>query len=228
VDLTLTGAAGLRRRPLVFVADLDHPHLAPEDLHHFERVLRVARGAPVTLGDGDGRWREARFGPEPEPVGAVGREVALQPALTVAFVPIKAQGPEWQVQKLTELGVDEIVPVVSARSVVRWDGARAARQHERLIRVAREACLQCRRLTLPRVSPLVSLDLFLDQCRDRGRPAVLADPAGSVMEPVRLPGHVLRAETAAVAAATVACGLRAGLLAPGSQSPRPGDTHRPS
>ncbi len=224
-------AAELRRRPLVLVDDLAAPRLSPGDAHHFSRVLRLAPGRPVTLADGRGGWCEARFGPEPEPVGPVTVEPAAVPALCVGFVPVKGEGPEWYVQKLTELGIDEIVPLVSERSVVRWDGPRAARAHERMVRAAREACLQCRRLHLPTVAPLTDLARFLEE-----RPgAALADPEGPPPGPgvtailvgpeggfspaelalaplVALPGHVLRAETAAVMAAGVLVGLRSGLL----------------
>ena len=60
---------GLRHRPLLFVDDLDHPTLTDADYHHFRRVLRVERGAPIVLGDGAGGWRTARFDAEPEPSG---------------------------------------------------------------------------------------------------------------------------------------------------------------
>ena len=72
--------------------------------------------------------------------------------LTVAFAPAKGDRPEWVVQKLTELGVDRIVPLQTARSVVRWDGERGRRAVERLRRVAREAAAQSRRAYLPEVS----------------------------------------------------------------------------
>ena len=71
-------------------------------------------------------------------------EPAAVPALTVAFAPVKGERPEWVVQKLTELGIDRIVPLVSERSVVRWSGARGKATVERLRRVAREAAAQCR------------------------------------------------------------------------------------
>ena len=59
------------------------------------------------------------------------------PELTVGFALVKGERPEVGVQKLTELGVDRIVPFVAARSVVRWDPTGPARQVERLRRVAR-------------------------------------------------------------------------------------------
>ncbi|MEZ5406465.1 MAG: RsmE family RNA methyltransferase [Acidimicrobiales bacterium] len=233
-------AAELRRRPLVLVDDLAAPRLSPDDAHHFSRVLRLAPGQTVTLGDGRGGWCEARFAVEPEPVGPVVVEPAPAPVLCVGFVPVKGEGPDWYVQKLTELGIDEIVPLVSERSVVRWDGNRAARAHERMVRAAREACLQCRRLHLPAVAPVTGLARFLAERvgagAGRGSGVALADPDGAppasglvtvVVGPeggfspaelalapaVALPGHILRAETAAVVAAGVLAGLRSGLLA---------------
>ena len=44
-----------------------------------------------------------------------------QPEITIAFALVKGERPEWVVQKLTEVGVDRIVPFVAERSVVQWD-----------------------------------------------------------------------------------------------------------
>ena len=79
-----------------------------------------------------------------------------QPRLGVAFALIKGGRPELVVQKLVELGIDDIRPFAASRSVVRWDEAKAVKNHERLERVAREAVMQCRRAWLPTVHPAVS------------------------------------------------------------------------
>ena len=216
------------------MADLDRPSLAPEDHHHLERVLRLRKGAEVTVCDGRGGWRACRFGPELEAVGEVVREARPSPPVEVAFALVKGERPEWVVQKLTELGADRVVPFAAARSVVRWDAARAARQVERLRRVAREAAGQSRRTWLPDVEEVATFDQVAD------RPgAVLADrggeppwlPAGPVLvgpeggwgheergrdlPRMALGPHVLRAETAAAAVGTLLVALRAGLVAPG-------------
>ncbi len=141
-----------------FVDDLDAPVLSAEDRHHLERVLRLRPGQPVTVADGAGRWRAVRFGPSLEPAGAVEAEPEPTPPISVAFALVKGDRPELVVQKLTEIGVDVIVPFLAARSVVQWDGDRAARRHERLVKVAREAAMQCRRARLPRVEPVRTFD----------------------------------------------------------------------
>ena len=85
-------------------------------------------GAPRGPGPRPGRFLVGRRRRRPPP--------PARPAVTVAFVPTKGDRPEWVIQKLTELGVDRIVPP-SRRSVVRWDGDRGERAAERLRRVAR-------------------------------------------------------------------------------------------
>ena len=69
-----------RGGPHVFVADLDSPRFDEDDYHHLARVLRLRDGAPMTIGDGRGAWRLARFrldlgvGPEPDGEVAAGTE----------------------------------------------------------------------------------------------------------------------------------------------------------
>lgn len=182
------------------------------------------------VGDGAGSWRPARFGEELEPAGEVVQGPAPEPVLTVGLTPVKGDRPEWAVQKLTELGVDRIVVLRAERSVVRWDGERAAGHLERLRRIAREAAMQSRRARLPEVTgvhaPHEVPGAVLAQ--PGGRPLTAADhsvlcgPEGGwtdaervlVGQHVGLGPHVLRAETAAVAAGTLLVGLRDGLVRP--------------
>jgi 16S rRNA (uracil1498-N3)-methyltransferase len=222
VDLDAKGHA--------FVLDLDNPALEPDDQHHLARVLRLRTGATITVADGHGAWRRCTFGDELEPIGPVEHDPEPAPALTVAFAVVKGERTEWAVQKLAELGVDRIVPLVTERSVVRWDGPRAAHQHERLQRIARSAAMQSRRSRLPTVEPLTPFAEITDE------EFALADPAGSspsLLYPsvaigpeggwsetergrgryrVRLAATVLRTETAAVAAGALLTALRADLI----------------
>ena len=142
----------------VFVPDLSAPELATGDRHHLEQVLRLRVGEAVTASDGAGRWVACRWvgGAALEVDGEVVVEPAPTPLVTVAFSPVKGDRPEWAVQKLTELGVDRIVPLVAARSVVRWTGDRGAAVVERWRRVAREAAMQSRRAWLPAVEEAVA------------------------------------------------------------------------
>ena len=172
----------------VLVDDLAAPGLGTDDAHHLGRVLRLRPGAEVCATDGQGGWRSTTFagGDRLDPAGDVHQEPRPEPLLTVAFAPVKGDRPELVVQKLTEVGVDRIVPLVTARSVVRWDADRAAKQMERLRRVAQEACAQCRRLWLPEVGlggtgadgPVTPADLLAELGADG---TVLGEPGGGAL-----------------------------------------------
>src|SRR4051794_39478019 len=109
----------------VFVDDLDALELADDDHHHLARVLRLRTGDELTASDGAGRWRQCRFGTPLEPLSPIEFDEPPQPEITIAFALVKGQRPEWIVQKLTEIGVDRIVPFLAERSVVQWDDEKA-------------------------------------------------------------------------------------------------------
>ena len=215
--------------PLAFVGDLDAPLLDPADRHHLERVLRLRTGDPLSVSDGRGRWRPCRFGGRIEPVGDIVELPAPYPSLTVCFALIKGERPELVVQKLTEIGIDRIIPFAAKRSVVRWDPTRSDRHLDRLRTVARAAAAQCHRPRLPDVEPIARFDEVAAlqgaaRC-DRegdppslGAPVLLVGPEGGwadeerSLPAVALGEHVLRAETAAVVAGTLLAALRGGLV----------------
>lgn len=184
----------------VLVTDPDAPLLADADRHHLARVLRLRPGEAVVATDGRGRWRRCRYGEgELVPDGPLEEEPAPYPALTVAFAPVKGDRPEWAVQKLTELGVDRIVPLVTERSVVRWTGDRRAHAVERLRKVAAEAAAQSRRVWLPEVTDIQTLAELaeLTALAGPGEPAGRAAvPALALAQPG---GPPLSATTTAVA-----------------------------
>jgi 16S rRNA (uracil1498-N3)-methyltransferase len=230
----------------VFADDLGHLTLSAEDSHHLDRVLRLRAGEEVILSDGMGHWRRTLWtkGHSLEPLAdgvgpggdsSVQFDAAPPPPLTVAFAPTKGERPEWVVQKLTELGIDRIVPLVSERSVVRWQGARGATAVERLRRVAREAAAQCRRVWLPEVTAVIEFGQ-LSALAEPGK-VVLAqlsgdrlgtnqtvvavgpeggwssDELGTGLPTVGFGLSVLRAETAAVTAGALMVSLRTGTVA---------------
>jgi 16S rRNA (uracil1498-N3)-methyltransferase len=237
----------------VFVDDPAQPVLAEEDEHHLARVLRLRAGEEVVVSDGVGGWARAvwRGGAELEPLrgadgvggdGSVQFEDRMRPELTVVFAPVKGERPEWVVQKLTELGIDRIVPLRSERSVVRWTGERGRATVARLRRVAREAAAQCRRVWLPEVAETVGFaevaglgapgEVGLAQLSG-GRPTlaqrvVAVGPEGgwstgelaSGLPTVGFGLSVLRAETAAVTAGALLVSLRTGTVAAVGGSPQ--------
>jgi 16S rRNA (uracil1498-N3)-methyltransferase len=203
----------------VFVASLDDPQPHPDDAHHLFRVLRLRDGEVVTVSDGEGGWRPTVVSNGVLlPSGDVQHDDTAPRGCVAAAIP-KGDRCEWMVQKLTELGVGEIVLLHCDRSVVRWEGDRGAKQLARMRRVAREASMQSRRVWLPDVTGPVPFAAVAARPR-----TVLAEPDGDAqVEPecivigpeggfsaaeldlgvpqVRLARTVLRVETAAVVAA---------------------------
>jgi 16S rRNA (uracil1498-N3)-methyltransferase len=229
----VTGALDELCGPLVFVDDLDAPSLSAQDRHHLSRVLRLTPGAPVVASDGRGSFRPCRVAADLEPTGAVATVPRVEPAITVAFALTKGERPELAVQKLTELGVDRIVPFAAARSVARWDEGRAGRRVGRLQAVARAAAMQSRRSWLPQVDavtnfaeaaalPGASLAVSGGEPPSLTHPTILVGPEGGWSEEelvtglpwVGLGDGVLRAETAAITAGALLAALRAGLVGP--------------
>jgi 16S rRNA (uracil1498-N3)-methyltransferase len=225
-----TESPGWRRsHPLVFVDDLSAPMLDEGDFRHLTRSLRLEIGADITIADGAGRWCAARLALRPEPAGDVVVTGPQEFPIVVAFTPVKGQKVEWILQKLTEIGVQRMVPLIADRSVVRWDGERRDKLTERWPRVVREAAMQSRQVHLPIVDSPTSVADHLSQWPE----AVLADPDGEpighgtrhlligpeggwsnkerqLARAVSLPGGVLRAETACVVGAAMLAALREG------------------
>ncbi len=207
----------------VFVDSLDDLTLQPDDAHHLFRVLRIRDGERVTVTDGRGSWLVTEVvGQTLRPVGDSIKE-PVGPLLTIASAIPKGDRAEWMVQKLTEIGVAEIVLLHCERSVVRWEGDRAVRQLARATRVAREAAMQSRRVWLPLVTgPRPCADVLAlegvavaepngQAAGDLGwRPStVVIGPEGGFSDRelaaasalVALGPNVLRIETAAIVAA---------------------------
>lgn len=75
----------------------------------------------------------------------------------------KDQKMEWIIQKAAELGVRDILPVMTERGVVRLAGDRAGQRVERWQRVAGEAARQCRTAWTPRVGSIMPVADLLEK-----------------------------------------------------------------
>ena len=216
----------------VFVRSLEIPSLSTDDQHHLLKVLRVKSTDQITVSNGVGAWITATISKDGD-VRATSELFVVEPptwSLCVAFAPVKGEKPELIVQKLTELGIDEIIPLApTARSVVRWDSVKAEKQTARLQRVANEASMQSRRVWLPVVHPVTKLADLISRTEvafaEPGgveitgfhRTIVIGPEGGFAPEEldgsvsrVSLGESVLRAETAAIVAGALMTRCRRG------------------
>lgn len=160
------------------------PTLTPEDVQHALRVLRVAPGDRLVGLDGKGaawplvvaeagrRTLELTLAGAPTHEPAPGTRGA-PPAIEVGVSLPRGSRAEDLLQRLTQLGVARVTPLVTERSPPHAREAGEARR-ERLARAGREAAKQCGRLWFPEVGPTTSLAAWL--ASRGGAPAAWLDP----------------------------------------------------
>jgi 16S rRNA (uracil1498-N3)-methyltransferase len=147
----------------VIVADEAHRHLS--------RVLRARSGDTLTLFDGQGREVDAVVvsvererttlslgAPRAAPASAGARILLLQSLA-------RGERMDWIVQKTTELGVAQIVPVAAERSVVRVGAAESPARRARWQKIAREAARQCGRADVPAIAEPIALAAAVEAWR---------------------------------------------------------------
>lgn len=143
--------------------------LPPDAAHHASRVLRLRVGDAVEIFDGIGnecrgliaelsgkRVTVANISPN-----NIGRESPLHVVLAQALS--SSEKMDWIIQKSTELGVTEIQPLATERSVARLSAERAANRLAHWQQVAISACEQCGRNMLPKIHAPLDLMAWLQQ-----------------------------------------------------------------
>jgi 16S rRNA (uracil1498-N3)-methyltransferase len=148
----------------------------PPQAHYLAHVMRRAAGDSVVLFNGaDGEWQAQiatlRGDRAALVVGRRLRPQAPEADLWLAFAPLKRDATDLLVQKATELGAAELLPVATART-------NAARINpQRLTAIAIEAAEQCERLTVPRIHDMIDLPGLLRDWPDERRLVVAIERA---------------------------------------------------
>lgn len=145
--------------------------LPPEAAHHANRVLRLRTGNAVQLFDGNGNALDAVI------AQISGKRVVLekltpcpgepQPPLHIVLAQAlsSSEKMDWVIQKATELGVAEIQPLDTERSVARLSPERVARRLEHWRQVSISACEQCGRNVLPAIHAPIDIMAWLQQMK---------------------------------------------------------------
>jgi 16S rRNA (uracil1498-N3)-methyltransferase len=140
----------------------------PDDVLRHVQVLRLKAGDSLALFNGEGGEYSAEL---------VSLERRSGTAKIRAFHAVDAEPPyrltlaqgvaggdkmDWLVEKAVELGASAVVPLTTARGVVRLSGERAQRRHQHWEGIVRAACEQCGRNRLPHVAPVGEIGAWLD------------------------------------------------------------------
>jgi 16S rRNA (uracil1498-N3)-methyltransferase len=144
--------------------------LTKEQQHYLNRVLRLQAGDRFIAMDGGGHWWSAII--EAQETGlfaSITEEIAVNRELPVA-VTLMAALPKGNafdevVRQATELGVANMVPVTSDRTLLKP----SAQKVDRWIRIAAEAAEQSERQIVPTVVEPISFDLAVKNCRQKYR-----------------------------------------------------------
>ena len=115
---------------------------------------------------------------------------AASPVVWLAQALAKGDRDELAVQAATELGVDGVIPWASKRSIVKWEGAKVRKGHDRWSAIVREASKQSIRSWIPEVAALASTAVLCALAAE-ARMLVLDPEAENPLSGVRTDGRDL-------------------------------------
>jgi len=171
----------MRRRFFVNEVRNGHAGIEGDEAKHLTRVLRVEPGQRYEISDNRNVYlAEIETARKEQVVFRTIEKLAPEPKwvhITLAMALIKFDHFEWMIEKATELGVAEIVPVETIRSERGLERA-AGKRVERWRRIALEASQQSRRARLPEIVEPVELDEALKIPADQ-RIALDEEPGGA-------------------------------------------------
>lgn len=124
-------------------------HLNEEDFFHVQKVMRMKKGSQVTCVDEDENVYLCELTTDNSPILKIVRKLVENHELDICVRLIyglpKLDKFEYVIQKCTELGVSEIVPLMSKRSLIKTDPQRFSKKIPRLEKIIKEASEQSQR-----------------------------------------------------------------------------------
>lgn len=159
--------------------------LCGSDAHHARDVLRLKRGSLITVCDMQKTEYICRIENDGEPFCARVIETRQSPCeneyRTVLFQALtKSDKFNTVVQKATELGVTQIVPVLTERCVSRPDAHSMVSKLERFRKIALSAAKQCGRGIIPEITECVSCPEALNLMKKSDFPFICYEGDGTV------------------------------------------------
>ncbi|MDE2024087.1 MAG: 16S rRNA (uracil(1498)-N(3))-methyltransferase [Gammaproteobacteria bacterium] len=162
---------------------------------HVLMVLRLKTGAPLVLFDGSGREFEARLdGAENHHARvsvAAEHAVCSESPLHITLVQGISRGErmDFTLQKAVELGVAEIIPVLTERSVVHLDAKQAMRKQQHWQQLVIGACEQSGRVHMPPVGTPRPLNEVLSEPASAELSLLLHPTADAKLSELAAPAH---------------------------------------
>ena len=164
--------------------------ISGQEARHIRRALRLRMGDEIVVFDGSGKEYKGRI-VEEEPTSVVIKVGGLFSSkeessveITLAQSLLKGEKMDYLIQKATELGVREIIPFFSSRSVPLLDKSKKLERHRRWERIAIEASKQCGRGFIPKIERLCDYSEMLSLASRESLRIVLDEREGRRLKEV--------------------------------------------
>jgi len=137
------------------------------ELHHLHNVLRLKKGDEIRLFDGKGKeafgtLRTVTAQKATVEIHSVKQLKHKKPLILLACALPKKSKFEMIIEKATELGVDEIIPLQTDRTEIKLTDLRQARKQQRYQTIAVNASKQSKRTTVPVIHPITDFSSALN------------------------------------------------------------------
>ncbi len=175
------------------------PNLQPEkglltikgtEARHIQKVLRLKTGGTLTVFDGSGREYEGTI-VKRAPTSVVIKINVFIPSkeespleITLAQSLLKGEKMDYLIQKATELGVKEIIPFSSSRSIPLLDRSKRLERVNRWEKIAIGASKQCGRGLIPKIDRLRDYTDMLSLASQESLRLILSEREGRRLKEV--------------------------------------------
>lgn len=169
---------------------LENPVIEGEDGRHISRSLRMKVGEQLTVCDTMGTdyaCEIERIQEDTVYLKILNRtENTSEPEIKVTLFQCIPKGDklDYVVQKAVELGVHEIVPVLSSRCVSRPDAKSMAKKCQRLQKIADEAAKQSGRGILPKISEMISFKECCEKLKNFDKSIIFYELGGAPLKDI--------------------------------------------
>jgi len=151
----------------------DNIFITGEDVNHITKVLRLSRNDIIIISDGQGNDYKVvleEIDREEIKTRIIEHTVSESepPVEVILFQGIpKSDKMEFIIQKTTELGISKIVPVITKRTIVKFNDAKSEKNKlERWQKIALEAAKQCNRGRVPVISKPLLFDEAIERMKE--------------------------------------------------------------
>lgn len=168
----------------------DQLKIGGNEARHIRRALRLKAGDEIIIFDGLGKEYGGKIveeGPSSvvmkvQNIFSSKRESPLE--ITLGQSLLKGEKMDYLIQKATELGVKEIIPFLSSRSVPFLDKSVRLKRHHRWERIAIEASKQCGRGVVPKIEPFQDYSEMLQTAPSNSLRLILLEKEGIKLKEV--------------------------------------------